>query len=78
MQLSDTLSVVIPIATTLVGAVWYLSYKISSMDLRLKLFLRQLENVEREIDVARTGRAKLWEKHSLLSERVTVQETKNP
>ena len=78
MHINDVLSVVVPLATTMIGTVWYLSHKISSMDLRVKLFLRSIENIEREIDAARDGRSKLWEKHNSLSERVTVQETKNP
>ena len=77
MSVNDVLSIVVPLATTMVGTVWYLSHKISSMDLRVKLFLRSIEALEKEIDAAREGRSKLWEKHNALSERVTIVETRN-
>tara|TARA_R100001594_G_scaffold28949_1_gene54366 strand:- start:4204 stop:4440 length:237 start_codon:yes stop_codon:yes gene_type:complete len=76
MSISDILSITIPLACTTVGAVWFLSARISVLSHRMDVFTREVEVLERGLVEARAGRANLWEKHNELTNRVTVVETK--
>ena len=70
-------SLIISNVVTLVGAVWYLSSRISMMQHKIEVFGSSIQALEKDIEAAREGRSKLWEKQNLLSERVTIQEMKS-
>jgi hypothetical protein len=76
MSISDILSITIPLVCTTVGAVWFLSARISVLSHRMDVFTREVEVLEKGLVEARSGRANLWEKHNELTNRVTVVETK--
>lgn len=76
MEITDILGIVVPLACTTVGAVWYLSGRISVINHRMDVFTREVEVLERGLAEAREARANLWEKHNSLANRVTIVETK--
>ena len=79
MDITDILGIVVPLACTTVGAVWFLSSRISVIHHRMDVFRREVEVLEKGLIEARSARANLWEKHNALSNRVTIVETKaNP
>ena len=76
MTISDILSITIPLGCTIIGAVWFLSARISVLNHRMEAFERQMLNLDKGLVEARQGRSTLWEKHNELTNRVTVVETK--
>ena len=62
---------------TIVGAVYYVSTKVSAINNKLETMQNDLSEVRDELKQAREGRAKLHEKLQDLSERVTIQEVKS-
>jgi hypothetical protein len=76
MSITDILGIIVPLACTIIGAVWFLSSRISVLNHRMDVFTKEVEVLERGLSEARQGRATLWEKHNALQTRVTVVETK--
>ena len=62
---------------TIVGAVWYVSTRVSSLNHRLERIEEEMREIKKEIRQSRESRAKIYDKMRDLSERVTVQEVKN-
>ena len=62
---------------TIVGSVWYVSTRVSSLNHRLKRIEEEMGEIKKEIRESRESRAKIYDKMRDLSERVTVQEVKN-
>ena len=62
---------------TIVGAVWYVSTRVSSINNKLESMQGDFLEVREELKQAREGRAKLHEKLQDLSERITIQEVKS-
>ena len=62
---------------TIVGAVWYVSTRVSSINNKLESMQAEMSDIKDELRQAREGRAKLHEKLQDLSERVTIQEVKS-
>ena len=62
---------------TIVGAVWYVSTRVSSINNSLKNMQSEMHEIREDLRQAREGRAKLHEKLQDLSERVTIQEVKS-
>ena len=76
MTIADILGIVIPLLCTTIGAVWYLSSRISVLHHRMETFAKQFDAVDKGLADARSARAQIWEKHNSLTNRVTVIETK--
>ena len=62
---------------TIVGAVWYVSTRVSSINNSLKNMQSEMHEIREDLRQAREGRARLHEKLQDLSERVTIQEVKS-
>ena len=62
---------------TIVGAVWYVSTRVSSINNKLESMQAEMSDIKEDLRQAREGRAKLHEKLRDLSERVVIQEVKN-
>ena len=62
---------------TIVGAVWYVSTRVSSIKHSLASMQAEMSEIREDLRQAREGRAKLHEKLLDLSERVTIQEVKS-
>ena len=62
---------------TIVGAVWYVSTRVSSINNSLKNMQTEMSEIREDLRQAREGRARLHEKLQDLSERVTIQEVKS-
>lgn len=76
MGLEDLASIFGTNVLTLLGAVWFLSGKISVVNHRLSDLDNKIGQLEKGLDTARGGRAQIWEKHNELTNRVTAVETK--
>ncbi len=76
MTIADILGIVIPLLCTTIGAVWYLSSRISVLNHRMETFAKQFDAFDKGLADARSARAQIWEKHNSLTNRVTVIETK--
>ena len=62
---------------TIVGAVWYVSTRVSSINNKLESMQAEMSDIKEDLRQAREGRAKLHDKLRDLSERVVIQEVKN-
>ena len=62
---------------TIVGAVWYVSPRVSSIKHSLASMQLEMQEIKDDLRQAREGRAKLHDKLQDLSERVTIQEVKS-
>jgi hypothetical protein len=62
---------------TIVGAVWYVSTRVSSIKHSLASMQAEMQEIKDDLRQSREGRAKLHEKLLDLSERVTIQEVKS-
>ena len=62
---------------TIVGAVWYVSTRVSSIKHSLASMQLEMQEIKDDLRQAREGRAKLHDKLQDLSERVTIQEVKS-
>ena len=62
---------------TIVGAVWYVSTRVSSIKHSLASMQAEMQEIKDDLRQAREGRAKLHDKLQDLSERVTIQEVKS-
>ena len=76
VSLTDILGIVVPLLCTTVGAVWYLSSRISVLNHRMDTFAKQYDMLDGGLTSARQARSQIWEKHNELTNRVTVIETK--
>jgi hypothetical protein len=76
MSLSDTLQIIIPIATTMLATSWWMGSRISMLVHRMDAMEKCLTGMEKGLDDARSARSNIWEKHNELTNRVTVVETK--
>ena len=76
MSLSDTLQIIIPIATTMLATAWWMGSRISMLVHRMDAMESRLASMEKGLDDARNARSNIWEKHNELTNRVTVVETK--
>ena len=76
MTLPDILGIVVPLLCTTIGAVWYLSSRISVLNHRMDTFAKQYDMLDSGLTGARHARSQIWEKHNDLTNRVTVIETK--
>jgi hypothetical protein len=76
VSITDILGIVVPLTCTIIGAVWFLSSRISVINHRMDVFNREVEVLEKGLAEARAARANLWEKHNSLANRVTIVETK--
>lgn len=61
---------------TIVGAVWYVSTRVSSINHKLKGITEDMGQLREELKQAREGRAKIHDRLQDLSERITIQEVK--
>ena len=77
MSVADILGIAGPLAASILLAVWHLGSRITTLCLEIRVVNDKLSAFEREIAMAREGRTKIHEKVTSLSERVTIQETKN-
>jgi DNA anti-recombination protein RmuC len=62
---------------TIVGAVWYVSTRVSSINNKLESMQGDFSEMREELKAAREGRARLHDKLQDLSERITIQEVKS-
>jgi len=62
---------------TIIGAVWYVSTRVSSINNKLESMRGDFSEMREELKAAREGRAKLHDKLQDLSERITIQEVKS-
>ena len=62
---------------TIVGAVWYVSTRVSSINNKLESMQGDFSEMREELKTAREGRARLHDKLQDLSERITIQEVKS-
>ena len=60
MSLSDILSITVPLGCTIIGAVWFLSARISVLNHRMEAFERQMINLDKGLVDARSARSTLW------------------
>lgn len=77
MNMDEIASLITSNIVTIVGAVWYVSTRVSSINNRLESMQAEMSDIKDELRQAREGRAKLHEKLQDLSERVTIQEVKS-
>jgi chromosome segregation ATPase len=77
MMMDEIASLITSNIVTIVGAVWYVSTRVSSINNRLESMQAEMSDIKDELRQAREGRAKLHEKLQDLSERVTIQEVKS-
>jgi len=77
MVMDEIPSLITSNIVTIVGAVWYVSTRVSSINNRLERMEAEMSEIKEEIRQSREGRAKLHEKLQDLSERVTIQEVKS-
>ena len=76
MSLSDILSIVVPLGTTIIATAWFMGSRISMVVHRMDSMEKQLSGLDKGLDAARQARSNIWEKHNELTNRVTVVETK--
>jgi len=76
MSLADILSITVPLGTTMLATAWWMGSRISMLVHRMDGMEKQLSNMEKGLDDARSARSNIWEKHNELTNRVTVVETK--
>jgi septal ring factor EnvC (AmiA/AmiB activator) len=62
---------------TIVGAVWYVSTRVSSIKHSLASMQLEMQEIKDDLRQSREGRAKLHDKLQDLSERITIQEVKS-
>ena len=77
MVMDEIPSLITSNIVTIVGAVWYVSTRVSSINNKLESMQAEMSDIKDELRQAREGRAKLHEKLQDLSERVTIQEVKS-
>ena len=77
MVMDEIASLITSNIGTIVGAVWYVSTRVSSINNKLESMQAEMSDIKDELRQAREGRAKLHEKLQDLSERVTIQEVKS-
>ena len=77
MVMDEIASLITSNIVTIVGAVWYVSTRVSSINNKLESMQAEMSDIKDELRQAREGRAKLHEKLQDLSERVTIQEVKS-
>ena len=77
MVMDEIASLITSNIVTIVGAVWYVSTRVSSINNKLESMQAEMSYIKDELRQAREGRAKLHEKLQDLSERVTIQEVKS-
>jgi chromosome segregation ATPase len=77
MMMDEIASLITSNIVTIVGAVWYVSTRVSSINNKLESMQAEMSDIKDELRQAREGRAKLHEKLQDLSERVTIQEVKS-
>ena len=77
MVMDEIASLITSNIVTIVGAVWYGSTRVSSINNKLESMQAEMSDIKDELRQAREGRAKLHEKLQDLSERVTIQEVKS-
>lgn len=77
MAMDEIGSLITSNIVTIVGAVWYVSTRVSSINNKLESMQGDFLEVREELKQAREGRAKLHEKLQDLSERITIQEVKS-
>ena len=77
MMMDEIASLITSNIVTIVGAVWYVSTRVSSINNKLESMQAEMSDIKDELHQAREGRAKLHEKLQDLSERVTIQEVKS-
>lgn len=75
--MDEIASVITTNLVTIIGAVWYVSTRVASINNKLETLQAGFEEVRAEMKQAREGRAKLHEKLQDLSERITIQEVRN-
>lgn len=77
MGMNEVGSLITSNIVTIVGAVWYVSTRVSSIKHSLDNMHSEMSEIKEDLRQAREGRAKLHEKLQDLSERVTIQEVKS-
>jgi chromosome segregation ATPase len=77
MVMDEISSLITSNIVTIVGAVWYVSTRVSSINNKLESMQAEMSDIKDELRQAREGRAKIHEKLQDLSERVTIQEVKS-
>ena len=77
MVMDEIASLITSNIVTIVGSVWYVSTRVSSLNHRLERIEEEMGEIKKEIRQSRESRAKIYDKMRDLSERVTVQEVKN-
>lgn len=77
MVMDEISSLITSNIVTIVGAVWYVSTRVSSINNKLESMQAEMSDIKEDLRQAREGRAKLHEKLRDLSERVVIQEVKN-
>lgn len=77
MVMDEVASLITSNLVTIVGAVWYVSTRVSSINNKLESMQSDVSEMREELKAAREGRAKLHEKLQDLSERITIQEVKS-
>tara|TARA_Y100000592_G_C5367424_1_gene266770 strand:+ start:243 stop:506 length:264 start_codon:yes stop_codon:yes gene_type:complete len=77
MVMDEIASLITSNIVTIVGAVWYVSTRVSSINNKLESMQAEMSDIKDELRQAREGRAKIHEKLQDLSERVTIQEVKS-
>ena len=77
MVMDEIASLITSNIVTIVGAVWYVSTRVSSINNKLESMQAEMSDIKDELRQAREGRSKLHEKLQDLSERVTIQEVKS-
>jgi chromosome segregation ATPase len=77
MVMDEISSLITSNIVTIVGAVWYVSTRVSSINNKLESMQAEMSDIKDELRQTREGRAKIHEKLQDLSERVTIQEVKS-
>lgn len=77
MVMDEIASLITSNIVTIVGAVWYVSTRVSSINNKLESMQAEMSDIKEDLRQAREGRAKLHDKLRDLSERVVIQEVKN-